>query len=348
MRTVAWLNKKYMTLHPATSEPFADDVRAELMPLCDQEAAEAVIYARGASFKEALTEVDRLRELADSEGTRAVEYLRRARKAEAVLHDLADACAEVNDLTPQAYRDKVLTLGARARVLLGPNTLLDVIDPQIRHALYMPVDGQDQLPGVEPATPVLRCNSFEKHTLATAHEGWTLAVDYGIDEEAPMLFGGCKVDKFSVDAKQGGSVVLSFRVGTSDIDADRLGKLGMHNGDEIAITLKAPEKKQEAIDGSVEAFQADHPDAGDLFAAGAAGVAEEGSDEAGTGADAGADGVADGGDGSDGPTTSDNADVTIGAEHFEEVHQAAENVRSTRTARGRAATQKALAEGAAS
>ena len=41
MRTIAWLNKKYRTLHLATGEPFAEDVRAELMPLCDQEAAQA-------------------------------------------------------------------------------------------------------------------------------------------------------------------------------------------------------------------------------------------------------------------------------------------------------------------
>lgn len=145
----------------------------------------------------------------------------------------------------------------------APNTLLDSIDPQIRHALYKPVDDQEQLPGVEPATPVLRCNSFDKHTLATAHEGWTFAVDYGIDEAAPMVFGGCKVDKFSVDAKQGGSIVLSFRVGTSDIDADKVGRLAMHNGDDIAITLQAPEKPADAIDGSVEAFEKDHPDAGE-------------------------------------------------------------------------------------
>ena len=153
----------------------------------------------------------------------------------------------------------------------APNTLLDVIDPGIRHSLYKAVDDQEQLPGVEPATPVLRCNSFEKHALTTAHEGWTLAVDYGINEEAPMVFGGCKVDKFAVEAKQGGSIVLSFRVGTSDIDADKVGRLHMHNGDDIAVTLKAPEKKPDAIDGSVEAFEADHPGAGegdatDLFA----------------------------------------------------------------------------------
>lgn len=147
------------------------------------------------------------------------------------------------------------------------NTLLDVIDPSIRHGLYKAVEGQDHLPGVEPATPVLRCNSFEKHTLATSHEGWTLAVDDGIDDTTPMVFGGCKVDKFNVEAKQGGSIVLRFRVGTSDVDADKLGKLAMHNGQRIWITVKQPEKAAEPIDGTGAEFKKDHPDAGDLFAA---------------------------------------------------------------------------------
>lgn len=148
------------------------------------------------------------------------------------------------------------------------NTLLDVIDPELRHSLYKAVDDQEQLPGVEPATPVLRCNSFDKHALTTSHEGWTLAVDDSIDESTPMVFGGCKVDKFTVDAKQGGSIVLRFRVGTSDVDADKLGALAMHNGQSVWITVKPPEKPAEVIDGTTAAFQADHPDATDLFAAG--------------------------------------------------------------------------------
>ena len=146
------------------------------------------------------------------------------------------------------------------------NTILDVIDPKIRLALYAAVDGQEQLPGVEPTTPVLRCNSFDKIALTTAHEGWTLAVDDNIDEDTPMKFGGCKVDKFTVDAKQGGSIVLGFRVGTSDVDVEKLGKLAMHNGQSVFIRMTAPDPKAKAIDGSVEAFKADHPDATDLFA----------------------------------------------------------------------------------
>lgn len=170
-------------------------------------------------------------------------------------------------------------------VIEAANTMLDQIDPNIRQALYKAVDDQKQLPGVEPATPVLRCNSFDTVALTTTHEGWTLHVDDSLDEQNPMQFGGCKVDKFKVDAKQGGSIELRFRVGTSDVDAERLGALGMHNGQSIWIKLLPPEKKPDAIDGSTAAFQADHPEAGDMFAAehGGKGPEDEGSDDDGSG-----------------------------------------------------------------
>lgn len=90
-----------------------------------------------------------------------------------------------------------------------------------------------------------------------------------------MEFARGKVDKVTVDAKQGGSVVLRFKFGTSDVDADRLGKLGMHNGQAVWIQLLKPIPKEEAIDGTVEAFESDHPDAGQLFAAEHGNAADE-------------------------------------------------------------------------
>lgn len=167
-------------------------------------------------------------------------------------------------------------------VITAANTLLDTIDPGLRHALYKAVDGQEQLPGVEPSTPVLRANCIDTVVLTTMHEGWRLLVDDGIDDTDPMVFDGVKVDKLRVDAKQGGSIELTMRLGTSDIDADRLGKLGMHNGQSIWVKLLKPEVKADAIDGSVEAFNKDHPefgdgrDATDLFAAGAGTEGPEG------------------------------------------------------------------------
>ena len=188
------------------------------------------------------------------------------------IHEMTEVHLATFTKREETHGDEKVPAVTIAVELTGANTLLDAIDPQIRHALYTAVEnGTDTLPGVEPATPLLRCHSFDTHTLTAAHEGWTLCVDDGIDDTQPMTFGGCKVDRLKIEAKQGGTVVLRFRIGTSDLDADRLGKLGMLHGHSMWITLKAPEKKPDAIDGSVEAFEKDHPPTGegdgtDLFA----------------------------------------------------------------------------------
>lgn len=195
------------------------------------------------------------------------------------LTDVTEAklATVTNRIEKHGDEDKpAVTLGLE---VTAANTLLDLIDPKIREALFKPVEGQEDLPGVERSTPVLRCNAFDRHTLETSHEGWTLNVDESFDESDPMIFGSVKVDKFSVEAKQGGSIVLRFRAGTSDVDADKLGKLAMHNGQSIWITLIAPKPKAEPIDGTVEAFEADHPEAGDMFATLATEVDNDGPED---------------------------------------------------------------------
>jgi len=151
---------------------------------------------------------------------------------------------------------------------------------------------------VEISTPILRCNSIDRVTLPTKHEGWTLAIDDGIQGDTdPMLFGPVKVDKLSVEPKQGGSIVLRMRLGTSDVDADKLGWLGMHNGEEIWIKLTPPPKPADVIDGTVghpgaaaaAAGQRDLLDdsaAGDAFSAAQGGQAGP-DDEQGQGEDDG-------------------------------------------------------------
>lgn len=247
------------------------------------------------------------------------------------------------------------------------NTILDQIDPKIREALFKPKpDAEPELPGVEQSTPVLRCNSIDRVTLPTKHEGWTLAVDDNIDAEEPMRFGGVKIDKLSVEPKQGGSIVLRMRLGTSDVDAKRLGWLGMHNGESIWITLTPPEKKPEAIDGTTGHPGAQpQPDAGGLFAAAHGGdddEAEEAEDDEDAGpdledrldnalraADAETSGQAskDALDAVGNPFGSredaEDADRSAAGGEF----VSAVNNTSTRTARGREATKKALAEGLA-
>jgi hypothetical protein len=156
--------------------------------------------------------------------------------------------------------------------IVGPNTLLDALDGgRLRHALYMAVPDQEQLPGVEPSTPLLRARGIEEVKCAGTLEGWTVRFEHGIDDESAIVLGGSKVDKFRVIPTEGGSVELLFRVGTSDINEAEGGALFGMLGQEVMVSITAPviAHGAPAIDGSVDAFKADHPEAGDLFAAGA-------------------------------------------------------------------------------
>lgn len=160
--------------------------------------------------------------------------------------------------------DRVFAISLGIKIV-GPNTMLDRLSPSLRETLYMAVEGQDQLPGVERTTPLLRTKGIEQVTLAGTMEGATLHVDHGIDSSDPITLGGCKVDKFRVSPKEGGTVELMFRVGSNDIDATEAGLLCSHLSQQISITLSAPKPLADAIDGTTAAFEADHPDATDLF-----------------------------------------------------------------------------------
>lgn len=222
------------------------------------------------------------------------------------------------------------------------NQILDLIDPKLRPTLYTRPDDQPDLDGIEKVLQVLRCNSIDRVLLPTRHEGWSLAVEDGIDDTKPMNFGSCKLDKFSVEPKQGGTIVLRFRVGTSDVDADKLGKLAMHNAQGIWIMLTAPKPGDEK---KAEPAPKGDPDATDLFAGGDGDPDDEG------------DGDAD--EEGDGEPSPSGTKATLSSEAAWPFPQSARADGSappqsvtiersqpgTRTARGREKTAKALAEG---
>lgn len=162
-------------------------------------------------------------------------------------------------------RVPAVTLGFK---ITGPNTLLDNFGSpyDFRHALYMAPEGQEQLEGID-STPLLRSVGMGLVRIDVhKHEGWRLLIDHGYDESNPIDMGNCSLSKFKLEPFQGGSCQLSFIVSTDDVDAEYLGAIGMKLGQEVPIKLLPPEPKKDAIDGSVEAFERDHPDAGSLFA----------------------------------------------------------------------------------
>lgn len=182
---------------------------------------------------------------------------------------LAATAAKLTSFTPriEKHGDDSVPAVSLGLTITGPNTLLDALQPGLRDALYKAPEGQETLPGVEGSTPLLRTRALERIKLRTAEMiGWRLIVEHGIGDDSAVDLHDCKVDKFLLEPFEGGSVQLSFRVGTSDIDENYLGCLGMKLGQEVQIQLHAPQPKPAAIDGTVEAFKADHPDAADLFA----------------------------------------------------------------------------------
>lgn len=148
----------------------------------------------------------------------------------------------------------------------GPNTLLDGPFPGLRKAIYMAVEGQGALPGVEESTPKLRTKLVALLNLNSKFEGWTVAIEHGVNDA--IVMGKVKIDKVTVLPMEGGTVQLGFRIGTNDIDAEESGLLVSKMKQTVAVTIKAPEKPTEAIDGTVG-----HP-----------GVAKQKAEDAGQGA----------------------------------------------------------------
>lgn len=149
------------------------------------------------------------------------------------------------------------------------NQLLDQLSPTLRHTLYAAPEGQVTLPGVEGTTPILRSNDITCVEISQKFEGWTLHVDYGVDEDDPIVCGGVKVDAFEVEPSNGGLVDLYLRTGTSDVKPHDAGILWSKNHQEVWIMLLAPKPTLEAIDGTVGhpgLAATDERDAGDLFA----------------------------------------------------------------------------------
>jgi hypothetical protein len=181
--------------------------------------------------------------------------------------------ATLKSVTPrvETHDDDKVSAISLGLSITGPNTILDLLDGgKLRNALYMPVPDQAQLPGVEPSTPLLRASKIDILHLAGKLEGWTATFEHGIDEAGAIVLGYCCIDKFRVRPMEGGTVELLFRIGTNDIDEAEGGALFGKLGQMVMMTLKAPVITADTpvIDGTNEAFERDHPGAGDPDAGG--------------------------------------------------------------------------------
>ncbi len=177
--------------------------------------------------------------------------------------------AELTSFTGRTQKsgpDDVPAVSFRLRITGVENPALDMFSKTLRPAIYAAVPGQDELPGVEPSTPLLRSKDVTHLAPDFRYEGWTVSVARGMDDDA-LQMAQAKVDDFRFDFHEGGRFDYEFRVSTADVDEEGAGMLWGRQKRKVFVRIVAPELPAPAIDGTTEAFQADHPDAGDLFAA---------------------------------------------------------------------------------
>ena len=130
------------------------------------------------------------------------------------------------------------------------NNILTALDGKLLDALYTKnanadQGGQQSLDGVEEVSnlpnlkfPLMGALKWKKDLI-----GYTLTVQHGVGSD--IVLKGCKVNNFTIDPKEGGSVELKFRVQSSDVDERTLGKLGLLVQNEVDVMLLATEVKQD-------------------------------------------------------------------------------------------------------
>lgn len=159
------------------------------------------------------------------------------------------------------------------------NDNLALLHPNLKPLLFWrtpAVEAQSELAGLPEIAPNLRVPELALPVKVDADfTGYTLHIEHGIDESSALELYVCALSKFTVDAREGGSVTIAWSLSSNkEITPELVGVLCGLEGSEIVATLTPPAVATgDVIDGSVEAFNRDHPgagedeqDAGSLFA----------------------------------------------------------------------------------
>lgn len=127
------------------------------------------------------------------------------------------------------------------------NNTLDLFDPGLKGAFYYRAapaeDDQETLEGIEPVTdlPNLRFPKLENSfKWQFAGSGYEFTLDFGLGGASNIVIGSCNVNNIAIQANEGGTVEISFRVqasGIEELTVGRIASLVQHN---IHVTLIAP------------------------------------------------------------------------------------------------------------
>jgi len=142
--------------------------------------------------------------------------------------------AHVNPRSEKNGKDNVLATDLKFEITSG-NDFLNKLHPDLQAGLYTS-QVKDPHPGHLPNLrfPFIGAVPWNKE-----YAGYELRVDHGIDENDPIVIGGCIVNNFKIEAQEGGTVVVDVRVQCHP-DEDTIGMLCGLIQHECQISLVPP------------------------------------------------------------------------------------------------------------
>jgi len=136
------------------------------------------------------------------------------------------------------------------------SAVLDRFHPELRGALYWANEAaraQENVEGVETISGNLIFPDLDALRWKGKPEAlYTFAIE--LPSLAPVVLAGCKLGGLVLDAKEGGTVVVSFRLQCSPVGEREAGKLSTMVGARVLATLRQqdPPAVQEGLDAPLD------------------------------------------------------------------------------------------------
>ncbi len=137
---------------------------------------------------------------------------------------------------------------ALAFSMVVPNGHLSMFDGSLRSFLYTKSEASS-----DKEQTSLDVDVEELPNLTTAGEklgrlhwdqeltGYSLVIDYGMGDKSNLPINDCILSGFTFQPKEGGSVVMDFKLESQDVSEKVFGKLATLKNLEVQITLAEPE-----------------------------------------------------------------------------------------------------------
>ena len=129
--------------------------------------------------------------------------------------------------------------------LKGPNTLLDMLDPDLRTALFRKMNGteaQGDLMADDPEyLPSLKFPKLGPLKYDYEGAGYTTRVHLGIDAKSNIVLADTSIDKFVIECHDGGGVTVKYRI-IAHPKTEDVGRLAELTQQDVTLTLEPPQQ----------------------------------------------------------------------------------------------------------